>query len=183
MQIILYKTEVYVPCVFGPVVVGDLPEEFVCQSSGRLCQPALQILTVQSDHVKMLNTRQSHYFRCQVSVLVNLLKQIYHDFIQNTWMRKEFAFVPWLSLDHRLFRHFYIGLDLFQMNKFEVFTSTGFQNINKCNNFWKHCCEIMFPTNSKDIMNRTKIRIVSSIVDNKDTAEVSIVHSKAKGSV
>lgn len=64
-----------VPLVFSAVVIRHLPEEFVGQSPCCLSQTSLQILTVQPDHVKVLNAGQTHDLTGQISVSVNVLKR------------------------------------------------------------------------------------------------------------
>lgn len=64
-----------VPLVFSAVVIRHLPEEFIGQSPCCLSQTSLQILTVQPDHVKVLNAGQTHDLTGQIPVSVNVLKR------------------------------------------------------------------------------------------------------------
>lgn len=64
-----------VPLVFPAVVVGHLPEEFIGQSSSCLSQTSLQILTIKTDHVKVLNAGETHDLAGQIPVSVNVLKR------------------------------------------------------------------------------------------------------------
>lgn len=64
-----------VPLVFPAVVVGHLPEEFIGQSPSCLSQTSLQILTIKTDHVKVLNAGETHDLAGQIPVSVNVLKR------------------------------------------------------------------------------------------------------------
>lgn len=88
-----------VPLVFPAVVVGHLPEEFIGQSPSCLSQTSLQILTIKTDHVKVLNAGETHDLAGQIPVSVNVLKRntkslvIFHNLYQIcTWNKMYLSF-------------------------------------------------------------------------------------------